>query len=511
MSNLELALFYFDQGLQPIPVKNKIPLTKWGEFHHERSSREEVQEWFTSFPEADIGLVTGPVSGLLVLDRDGEEGAQQLVGKEVPKTWTASTINAGKHYYFRFQDGLDVSTLAGLYPSVDVRGLGGYVVAYQWDPGCAPWECELADAPQWLVEELRTRGGPKGSTVGEQGQDHWLSRLLDGVGEGERHHALVKLCSYYLSRMPKDVVWKLMQDWNEKNKPPMDEGELEFQFNDIMKRFESGKYVSEFKDDGDGEPKVAVPLESQTAEQLLARYSTGIDWIVEGLIPKGTSTLFAGWQGRGKSWLAADLAIEIAKGGGSWFGHLPVQGGKVLYVDNENAGNLVSRRLSRLLSAKGISPKALDLHFYIRNRIKLTNLLHLEQLKAKIREVGPSLVIVDSFASAHTLDENKSADMRLFFDDILAPITNEFGCSFLIIDHENKGLAGLEMHGSKRLRGSGAKGDAADVLLSLNEKDSLLVLEHSKARYTKRIRPMVVNINDTDDYGTLVQFGGYVG
>jgi hypothetical protein len=509
VSTLETALYYYDAGLMPMPVRDKIPLVKWGEFHEQRPERAVVEGWFRTYPNADIGVVTGPVSGILVLDVDGEEGRQSSAGLGLRGTWHNRTRN-GQHYFYRWQDMLVPTTVTELLGSVDVRGQGGYVVVnaegYQWEAGQAPWEIALAPCPDWLIQKLAERAQPKENSPTEEG---WLSKLLDGVEEGGRHAALVKLTSYYLSRMPADVARKLILEWNEKNNPPMSDDEIDFQFSDIAARFRSGRYQSAFA--GDSVMTMQAPeLTLLSATDVMNKFSGTIEWLVDGLIPRGTSTLFAGWQGRGKSWLIADLAAEIAKGGGKWFGHLDAPAGRVLYVDNENAGNLISRRLQRLLPGKGVTADQLQLGFFIRNRIKLTNSFHMQQLKQKIAEEKPTLVVIDSFASCHTLDENSSKDMRYFFDDLIAPIIDEYGCSFIFIDHENKGQVGVEMHGSKRLRGSGAKGDAADVLLSLNEREGVLVLEHSKARYSKKFKPMAVSIDDTEQ-GVEISFRGYLG
>jgi hypothetical protein len=75
----------------------------------------------------------------------------------------------------------------------------------------------------------------------------------------------------------------------------------------------------------------------------------------------------------------------------------------------------------------------------------------------------------------------------------------------MFIDHESKGTPGVKMGGGKRLRGSGAKGDCADVILSLDYRDGVVVFEHSKPRHTKRLDPFGIEIVDVPGNGIIVR------
>lgn len=107
---------------------------------------------------SNIGIVTGPISGIFVLDVDGMEGESSLANyPALPATLTSYTGN-GRHIIFRYPD-RKVFTRAGKFaPGLDIRGEGGYIVAppsvhangavYQWIDATAP----IADAPEWLLE-----------------------------------------------------------------------------------------------------------------------------------------------------------------------------------------------------------------------------------------------------------------------------------------------------------------------------------------------------------------------
>ena len=162
------ALEYLAMGFSVIPLRGsgsvedrKRPvLDSWERFQRERATPDEVGRWFDEHPRANLGIVTGAVSGIFVLDLDGKN-AQALVRKAgilLPKTACAATGNGGWHYYFR-HPGVRVPNRVKLLSdgngsAVDVRGDGGYVVAppsihgsgraYCW---IVPLEEGIADAP----------------------------------------------------------------------------------------------------------------------------------------------------------------------------------------------------------------------------------------------------------------------------------------------------------------------------------------------------------------------------
>jgi hypothetical protein len=65
---------YLARGLAPIPVgPDKIPLVEWKPYQGEAPQADQVDEWWTRWPDANVGVVTGAVSGVVVLDADGPE------------------------------------------------------------------------------------------------------------------------------------------------------------------------------------------------------------------------------------------------------------------------------------------------------------------------------------------------------------------------------------------------------------------------------------------------------
>src|ERR687888_69220 len=69
------------------------------------ATRDEatIRRWWDMWPLANIGLVTGPASGLLVLDIDPRHGGHETLGTlvnqhgQLPRTWRARTPGGGWH------------------------------------------------------------------------------------------------------------------------------------------------------------------------------------------------------------------------------------------------------------------------------------------------------------------------------------------------------------------------------------------------------------------------------
>lgn len=111
----------------------------------------------------NIGIATGAVSGVVVVDSDPRHGGD-LSALNLPPTLTARTGSGGLHLFFAHPGGRVPNSASRLAPGVDVRGDGGYVVAppsnhasggvYAWEEPLQP----LAPCPPEVVEAMRRRG-----------------------------------------------------------------------------------------------------------------------------------------------------------------------------------------------------------------------------------------------------------------------------------------------------------------------------------------------------------------
>lgn len=155
-------------GLSLIPIRrrDKKPLIPWKAFQSRHPTDEEVQSWFTGNELCNVAIVTGSISGVVVLDIDhheGVDGAEILRqrGLSLPRTPTVKT-GSGLHYYFK-QPTASIPSQVALFPGVDVRGEGGYVVcppsvhangsSYEWLISLG--DAELAELPTWVETSFK--------------------------------------------------------------------------------------------------------------------------------------------------------------------------------------------------------------------------------------------------------------------------------------------------------------------------------------------------------------------
>ncbi len=124
MDKTNLALRYLNRGWSVIAVgDNKIPLVPWRDFQKRRASADEVVEWFNLFPKAQIGIVTGKISNLTVIDME-KDAKFETVSEN---TYTVKTGGGGRHFYFTYD--ADFKNAVRTMPLTDIRSEGGYVVA----------------------------------------------------------------------------------------------------------------------------------------------------------------------------------------------------------------------------------------------------------------------------------------------------------------------------------------------------------------------------------------------
>jgi hypothetical protein len=165
---LTAALGYLERGWAVLPVapRGKVPLTRHG-LKDATTDRDQVERWWARRPDANIGVATGPPSGLLVVDLDGHEGLGSWARLEarygVTLTLEASTGGGGVHLLYGYPADVDLGNSAGrLGEGIDTRARGGYVLVapsvhpsgrrYAWS---GSGETPIAPAPPWLVDLLR--------------------------------------------------------------------------------------------------------------------------------------------------------------------------------------------------------------------------------------------------------------------------------------------------------------------------------------------------------------------
>lgn len=241
--NLSWALRYLSIGWSVFPVgiddkgNWKKSLIKWRSLETQLPSSEQVKEWWSRWPEARVGVVTGALSGIVVVDVDPRHGGS-VDGLDVPATLISKTGGGGWHYIYEHPgNGLHIKTIAN-WPreGIDIRGDGGYFVvppsihasgeAYEW---ALDFESDhISPCPNWLTEKAQSETRVP------------ISELLGGVPMGQRNDAATRVVGFIFSKLKTEEFdtkgWELLSDWNKKNPSPLEENELRSVFESIKGR-----------------------------------------------------------------------------------------------------------------------------------------------------------------------------------------------------------------------------------------------------------------------------------
>ena len=216
------ALKYGARGLRTVPVHTirdgectcsygkacerpgKHPITQHG-VNDATTNRDQIDKWWTDYPNANIGIATGTHSSLLVLDVDPRnEGSKTLTRLEqelgpLPRTVTALTGGGGQHLLFKYPSFPVRKDTSGKVfgPGVDILPDGCIMVAppsrhasgrrYRWEEGRSFRDLEPAPLPQAWLERLRENDTAKSVSDAAPAETEGL------VLEGRRNSYLTSL------------------------------------------------------------------------------------------------------------------------------------------------------------------------------------------------------------------------------------------------------------------------------------------------------------------------------
>ena len=317
---LNVALQYFRRGWSVIPIRpsGKEPLIPWQEFQKRKASESEIRSWWAKWPNANVGIVTGAISGLAVVDLDGTEGIKQAQTLRLSSGCVSST-GKGKHLYFK-HPGENVCNSVRKFPGVDLRGDGGYVLAppslhpngrrYQWGvaSNCAmlPIFPTKVFSGSSLTRPTQQQGNPSG----------WIATAISQMKLGNIDNTLFRVCS----KLRRDGFTE--EDALVLLKPHADragatENHLADKIRNVWGRYETQKEESK-------ESAIVVPaniieqhrkLRAESAKRTSPELPLGllsIDTYTGGL-RRGEIFTLAARTGIGKTCAAINIAINILK------------------------------------------------------------------------------------------------------------------------------------------------------------------------------------------------------
>lgn len=197
-----------------------------------------------------------------------------------------------------------------------------------------------------------------------------------------------------------------------------------------------------------------------SAATLKGRAVKPREWLVHGLIPQKTVTLFSGDGGTGKSLLALQLAVAVSAAR-PWISK-PVSSGSVIYLSAEDDYDELHRRVDDILRADGrtyddvagLTMRSLageDALLAVDSQVALMKSELFKELDARAADEAPTLIVIDTLADVYPANENDRAKVRQFIG-ILRGLALKRNCAVLLLGHPS--LTGLSS-------GTGSSGSTA--------------------------------------------------
>lgn len=442
------ALWYAGQGLRVFPVKcrGKAPLTQHG-CRDATTDTRQITEWWSRWPDANIGIAAG--APLVVLDVDidhdagkyGDETLEGLVQQygPLPETWLCLTGGGGLHYYFRCNDP-NITVGAGVLPGLDFRGTGGYVVAppslhesgnrYIWEASGDPADgVAPAELPAWL-HDLLTKGGQR---TGNKPQE-----IPERVAQGGRNQEMFRLaCSFRAKGLTVEEITAAVMMVNETRcDPPLTSAEIETICRSAG-RYERGTPAQRptpaeafGKADGPSVKPILTPMSAVEAREA--------SYLISPYLPRGMLAIMGGVSGAGKTYLVLSWAAAISNGQRlpfqDWTSPTP-PAGYVYYFTQENDPNTVIRPRLDLLGAN------LDKILIQASSGTVYDPLTLNdpRLEDAAKEYPPAMVIFDPIQSylGAGVDMNKAERVRPVLD-WLGDYAKRHNCTVVLVSHMSK-------------------------------------------------------------------------
>ena len=232
-SMLTQALVYLGRGWSVVPAHTvdpsgqcscrhiecnspgKHPRIRWAQYQITPATAEQGASWWSrrGWEGSNIAVVTGRVSGLVVIDIDPRHGGDESV-RANPEQFRgcahqALTGGGGTHYYYTHPLDADISNAVNLLPGVDVRGDGGYVIAppsshasgqhYEWEAS-TDWGLSLEPLSIELLGRIRNYERPFGEDKHATRSLPDVEGVLAGtvrIPDGERNDTLARFAGRY--------------------------------------------------------------------------------------------------------------------------------------------------------------------------------------------------------------------------------------------------------------------------------------------------------------------------
>lgn len=415
------------------PDRPENQRTEWKEFQSRKPTPEEVESWWKPEYELNIGCALGPVSGIVGIDIDHEDGEKlllELSAGNIPPTWEYTT-GKGRRLVYGLPAGTKVISTPYSRPGsreeiLRFMSTGSQIVlppsrhpaggVYCWVAGRSPADMPVTPVPEWLISAKRdskqhTREDRE--PVKEGGRNNYLTSMA-----GTMRHA---------GACPEAILAGIEIENELICDPPLLRYEVENIVYSVAK-YERPEFagVQILQAKGPVDPVPPEALNPKTSDDVagiidLKNAGASMRWIWPGWIQYGVLTVVAAEGGTGKTRLAADIVRRVTTEGkwpdGTDCEAWPHKTAVLWVMADNHHGEMVS-----LTESFGIADRVkINSHPHpeeIYGGISLETAEDLAILERRIKAVRPLFVIVDTVGNATSLNLSKQEDARTFYQPL---------------------------------------------------------------------------------------------
>lgn len=466
-----------------------------GGINRATTSLETIAEWFALEPSINYGVAAEPLCILDVDVKNGKSGIEDLIGLGVlPRTFTVQTGTGGLHIYFEAPAG--GAGQANITKSIDVRGVGGYVVgpgsivdgkrySIVKDAPVAPIPANVAPLigrPGERADRSARHLVPCGELDAPGSWDNaiaWLSTHAPAVeGSGGDAHTYKTACALKDFGLSQDsALDAMLMHWNDTCAPPWGVEELAQKVANAYSYGREPPASSAAALELPGLPaELIAELQAQTPPEApetppgprFKPLDVDFDeaampprrWIIKDLLLERALCGLVSDPGAGKSTLSLDLAICLALGNGAPLGFDikgpggigPAEPRKVVLINNEDDPEEIQKRLLAFCLEHSIDRKELKGRLIVHSpdddspfkafarhpeTRQLTRTKAFAELDSVLGEYGAEVFMVDPMVEMHDGDENSNADVAAVMRGF-RNLAKKHSAAGLIIHHTRK-------------------------------------------------------------------------
>ena len=473
-------------GRMQLAKPGKHPLVSWGEFQHRLPTEDEVIAWWTRFPTANIGMVTGTLSGLVVLDADGLEAYTGVLSRgSVEPTPVAATGSPNHYHWYLRHPGRPVKNFAGDRGTIglDFRGDGGYVVLppslhqsghlYAWLQNTEHIPPRVV--PLWLLHMLSDGSSPQ-PRDGVDGESQRgpidIEGVLRGVPEGQRDDTLYRTaCRLRSDNVPIEYAELLIRTAAANCSPPFPASGAVDKVREAYRRYPPSIVL------GGGSNGTAASNEAGQREdypiwtlgEMLGSTPVRDDQLVEGILWANRITWAYAAPGVGKTLFVLAMALHIAAD--RVFLGRPITAGPVLLIEEDSPFSVLSEYTDNLADIYDIAPEPLPFYVNREQGLRITDEAGLNRAKSAVEKCpqAPLLIMIDACERLVPSDRYTSRELDYLLRFLRWVIGR--GATAVVIDHTkrpqtgNAAKAGAPVDPMELLSGSRAKQAISDVMM----------------------------------------------